>query len=264
MLITKATKGAVTTILNNNILLSLYNIQRKRLQSTVASASQPDVTKSKSTIAVNSNTTDTPLFNGTSVTGPLPSLASSIGEIKPLDIPLNVLAVYHKPLRVPITYGDLIADIQLRSYDHENLDFFCDFILRVGFYLGAPLTGPKPLPTRRERWTVIRAPFVHAKSKENFERHTHKRLIRVWDTNPQVVDMLLSYLTKHSITGVGVKVNYFQREGLTLNEPTAKDETNILDGLQQGETALKNEDAVSKKVEEILSDPKFKAMLNDK
>ena len=127
---------------------------------------------------------------------------------QPVDapiVPINIKAVYHAPLRNPIKYGDLVAEIQLRSYDNENLDFYSDFALRVGFYLGIPLTGPKPLPTRRERWTVIKSPFVHAKSKENFERHTHKRIIKVWDTNSELIEMWISYITKHAMAGVGMK-----------------------------------------------------------
>ncbi|SCW01670.1 LAFE_0E04720g1_1 [Lachancea fermentati] len=168
-------------------------------------------------------------------------------------LPINVEAVYHAPLRVPIEHGDLIADLQLRSYDHENLDFFSDFILRAGFYLGMPLTGPKPLPTRRERWTVIRSPFAQAKSKENFERHTHKRLIRVWDTNPEVVELWLSYITKHSIPGVGMKCNLYQREGIKLS--SAVNHTSLVN---TGEKSKTLDEAVGEKVMELLEDEAFK------
>ncbi|CCE65690.1 hypothetical protein TPHA_0M01150 [Tetrapisispora phaffii CBS 4417] len=147
-------------------------------------------------------------------------------------LPVNVEAVYHLPLRNEVKYGDLIADIQLRSYDNENLDFFSDFILRVGYYLGMPMTGPKPLPTRRERWTVIRSPFAQAKSKENFERHTHKRLIRVWDTETEVLNIWLSYINKHAITGVGIKCNVFKRAGLDL-EKDEKVESSIFSSLEK-------------------------------
>ncbi|CAR30971.1 hypothetical protein ZYGR_0P02750 [Zygosaccharomyces rouxii] len=174
---------------------------------------------------------------------------------KPL--PINVEAVYHAPLKIPIQYGDLVADLQLRSYDHESLDFFADFIMRTGFYLGMPLTGPKPFPTRRERWTVIRSPFVHAKSKENFERHTHKRLIRVWDSNPEVVQMWLSYITKHSVAGVGAKCNVYQRAGLSLDMDNAASE------LQQSPVGESHnmDEAVGEKVLELLNSDEFKKHL---
>lgn len=171
----------------------------------------------------------------------------------PNAFPINVTAVYHAPLKLPITHGDLVADLQLRSYDNENLDFFSDFILRAGFYLGMPLTGPKPLPTRRERWTVIRSPFAQAKSKENFERHTHKRLIRVWDTNPEVIELWLSYLTKHSIPGVGIKCNVYQREGVRLSDSI---DTSVLPELEGNTKTL--DEAVGERVVELLNDPEFK------
>ncbi|SCU89276.1 LAME_0E02806g1_1 [Lachancea meyersii CBS 8951] len=169
------------------------------------------------------------------------------------ELPINVEAVYHAPLKIPIEHGDLIADVQLRSYDYENLDFYADFMLRAGFYLGMPLTGPKPLPTRRERWTVIRSPFAQANSKENFERHTHKRLIRVWDTNPEVVELWLSYITKHSIAGVGIKCNIYQKEGIKLQE-TLK-QSSLLAGEHKSQSL---DEAVGEKVLELLNNEAFK------
>lgn len=175
------------------------------------------------------------------------------------DVPANVKAIYYQPLRNPVQYGDLVCDLQLRAYDNENLDFFSDFILRAGFYLGAALTGPKPLPTKRERWTVIKAPFVFAKTKENFERRTHKRLIRVWDTNPEVVDLLMSYITKHSITGVGLKVNFYQKQGLDLNFEQEFQKLENTIGTEQAYQDLdEKNDHISKRVGEILNDPVFK------
>lgn len=178
-------------------------------------------------------------------------LQSSVA--KPL--PVNVEAVYHAPLKLPVEHGDLVADLQLRSYDNENLDFYSDFILRAGYYLGMPLTGPKPLPTRRERWTVIRSPFAHAKSKENFERHTHKRLIRVWDSNPDVVQIWLSYISKHAITGVGMKCNVYQKSPIAL-------ELDSDAALPQNNTPVNSMDeAVGDKVLELLNSPDFKRHL---
>lgn len=177
-------------------------------------------------------------------------------DAKPM--PVNVEAVYHAPLRNPVQYGDLVADLQLRAYDHESLDFFADFIMRCGFYLGMPLTGPKPLPTRRERWTVIRAPFVHAKSKENFERHTHKRLIRVWDSNPEVVEMWLSYITKHSVAGVGAKCTVYQRAGLALDMDGASTDLKLAPVTSEVHNM---DEAVGEKVLELLNSDEFKKHL---
>lgn len=176
-------------------------------------------------------------------------------------LPINVEAVYHAPLKIPIEYGDLVADLQLRSYDNENLDFYSDFILRVGYYLGMPLTGPKPLPTRRERWTVIRSPFAQAKSKENFERHTHKRLIRVWDTNPELVQIWLSYISKHAITGVGIKCNVYQRSGLSLDMDKFSATSLPSQDSKDSKTVSTLDEAVGEKVLELLNSPEFKKHL---
>ncbi|QHS72260.1 mitochondrial 37S ribosomal protein uS10m [Saccharomyces paradoxus] len=183
--------------------------------------------------------------------------------------PVNVEAVYYSPLKLPIKYGDLVADIQLRSYDNENLDFYSDFILRTGYYLGIPLTGPKPLPTRRERWTVIKSPFVHAKSKENFERHTHKRLIRAWDTNPEVLQLLISYITKHSMAGVGMKCNFFQKSEISVNfdseaNDIEKSLSNVSDLYSLGNDDKVQSSAVGEKVLELLNSPDFKKHLEKK
>lgn len=172
-------------------------------------------------------------------------------------LPVNVEAVYHAPLRVPVTHGDLVADLQLRAFDNENLDFYCDFIMRAGFYLGVPLTGPKPLPTRRERWTVIRAPFVHAKSKENFERHTHKRLIRAWDADAEQVSFLVSYVARHALAGVGLKCSLYQR--CTVDgEGTGSSLDEFIQRATEDEPASVPESAVQSKVLELLGNPEFR------
>ncbi|AAS54524.1 AGR035Cp [Eremothecium gossypii ATCC 10895] len=169
-------------------------------------------------------------------------------------LPKSVHALYFQPLKLPVKHHDLVADLQLRAFDNQSLDFFANFALRVGYYLGIPMTGPKPLPTRRERWTVIRAPFAHAKSKENFERHTHKRLLRLWDANPEVVEMFLSYITKHSMAGVGMKCNMFQRESVQLAQELA--DVPLAPGAPQ--TA---DEVVGAKVAELMQSPEFKKHL---
>lgn len=132
-------------------------------------------------------------------------------------IPRSIKALYIPPLRNEIKYGNLKCDIQLRSYEPTNLNVYADFIQRCAYYLGIPMTGPKPLPTKRERWTVIKSPFVHAKSKQNFERHTHKRLLRCWDCNDKVLQILIANIVKYSIDGIGVKCNFYKKEPILIN-----------------------------------------------
>lgn len=56
---------------------------------------------------------------------------------------------------------------------------------------GARVSGPIPLPTRINRWTVLRSPHVDKKSREQFEIRTHKRLMDILDPTPQTVDALM-------------------------------------------------------------------------
>ncbi len=55
----------------------------------------------------------------------------------------------------------------------------------------AVISGPVPLPTRRSIYTVLRSPFIDKKSREQFETRIHKRLIDIYDSNPQTVDSLM-------------------------------------------------------------------------
>ncbi len=81
--------------------------------------------------------------------------------------------------------------IKLRAYDHASLDHSSDEIVRTAKRTGARISGPVPLPTRRTVYTVLRSPFIDKKSREQFERRIHKRLIDIYDSNPQTVDSLM-------------------------------------------------------------------------
>ena len=101
--------------------------------------------------------------------------------------------------------------LTLRSYHPRLLDFFVHFAGHAAAALGVPLSKPVHLPTQRRLWTVIKGPFVHKKSQENFERKTHKRLLKAWDTHPEVVNMLVQYLEKHLAPGVGMRTVKWER-----------------------------------------------------
>ena len=63
-------------------------------------------------------------------------------------------------------------------------------IVRTAEKTGASVRGPIPLPTRRQRWTVLRSPHVNKKARDQFELRTHKRLIDIVDSRPQTIDAL--------------------------------------------------------------------------
>ena len=80
--------------------------------------------------------------------------------------------------------------IRLKAFDHWVIDQTASDIVRAAQKTGATVRGPIPLPTRRERWTVLKSPHVDKKSREQFELRTHKRLIEIVDSRPQTIDAL--------------------------------------------------------------------------
>ena len=80
--------------------------------------------------------------------------------------------------------------IRLKAFDHWIVDQTASDIVRTAQKTGALVSGPIPLPTRRERWTVLKSPHIDKKSREQFELRTHKRLIDILDTRPQTIDAL--------------------------------------------------------------------------
>ena len=82
--------------------------------------------------------------------------------------------------------------IRLKAFDHQLLDKSTTDIVETARRTGARVAGPIPLPTRIERYTVLRSPFIDKKSREQFEIRTHKRLIYISEPTSQTVDALSS------------------------------------------------------------------------
>ncbi len=81
--------------------------------------------------------------------------------------------------------------IRLKAFDHRVLDQSTGEIVHTAKRTGAQVRGPIPLPTRIERYTVLRSPHIDKKSREQFEIRTHKRLLDIVDPTPQTVDALM-------------------------------------------------------------------------
>ena len=81
--------------------------------------------------------------------------------------------------------------IRLRSYDHAVLDQSAGEIVRTAKRTGAKVVGPIPLPTRINKFTVLRSPHVDKKSREQFEIRTHKRLLDILEPTQQTLDALM-------------------------------------------------------------------------
>mgnify|MGYP006423279193 CR=1 FL=1 len=81
--------------------------------------------------------------------------------------------------------------IRLKAFDHRVLDQSAGEIINTAKRTGADVRGPIPLPTRIEKFTVPRSPFIDKKSREQFEIRTHKRVLDIIDPTPQTVDALM-------------------------------------------------------------------------
>jgi len=81
--------------------------------------------------------------------------------------------------------------IKLKSFDHRVLDTSVEQIVDAAERTGAMVVGPVPLPTKIEKFTVIRSPFIDKDSREQFEIRTHKRLVDIVDPGAKTIDNLM-------------------------------------------------------------------------
>ncbi len=81
--------------------------------------------------------------------------------------------------------------IKLKSYDHSLVDKSAEKIIRTVKSTGAVVSGPIPLPTRKQIYTVLRGPHVDKKAREQFEIRSHRRLIDILSTSSKTVDALM-------------------------------------------------------------------------
>ncbi|OGO40152.1 MAG: 30S ribosomal protein S10 [Chloroflexi bacterium RBG_16_57_8] len=82
--------------------------------------------------------------------------------------------------------------IKLKGFDHKLIDQAAEQIVEAVERTGAVVSGPVPLPTHIQRWSVIRSPFIDKRSQEQFEIRTHKRLIDIMETSSKTIDALTS------------------------------------------------------------------------
>lgn len=80
--------------------------------------------------------------------------------------------------------------IRLKGYDHEVVDQSAKLIVETAQKTGARVSGPVPLPTERNLYTVIRSPHVNKDSREQFEMRTHKRLIDIIKPSAKAMEAL--------------------------------------------------------------------------
>ena len=93
--------------------------------------------------------------------------------------------------------------IRLKAFDHRVLEQSALEILNTAKRTGANVKGPIPLPTRIEKYTVLKSPHVDKKSREQREMRTHKRVMDITDWTPQTVDALMKL---ELASGVNVEI----------------------------------------------------------
>ncbi len=83
--------------------------------------------------------------------------------------------------------------IKLKGYDSRVVDKTTKDIVDIAQRTGAVVVGPIPLPTRIEKFTVLRSPHIDKKSREQFEQRTHKRLLEIQNPTGNTIDKLKNY-----------------------------------------------------------------------
>jgi small subunit ribosomal protein S10 len=99
--------------------------------------------------------------------------------------------------------------IRLKAYDYRILDQSTGEIVDTAKRTGAQIAGPIPLPTIKNKYTVLRSPHVDKKSREQFEIRTHKRLLDILEPTQQTVDALMKLDLP---AGVDVEIKAFGKE----------------------------------------------------
>lgn len=82
--------------------------------------------------------------------------------------------------------------IKIRAYDHKIIDQSTKTIIETAVRSGAKVIGPIPLPTEKNKFTVLKSTFVHKDSRDQYEMRIHKRLIDIIDLTPKTVDSLMT------------------------------------------------------------------------
>jgi small subunit ribosomal protein S10 len=99
--------------------------------------------------------------------------------------------------------------IRLKAYDHRVLDQSTGEIVQTAKRTGAHVAGPIPLPTVKNKFTVLRSPHVDKKSREQFEMRTHKRLVDILEPTQDTVDALMKLDLP---AGVDVEIKAFGKK----------------------------------------------------
>jgi small subunit ribosomal protein S10 len=81
--------------------------------------------------------------------------------------------------------------IKLKSYDHSLVDKSSEKIVKAEKATGAVVVGPIPLPTKKEKFTVLKSPHVNKKARDQYQLCTYKRLVDIYSNSSKTVDALM-------------------------------------------------------------------------
>ncbi|KAJ3086151.1 mitochondrial 37S ribosomal protein rsm10 [Quaeritorhiza haematococci] len=138
-------------------------------------------------------------------------------NISKVDESLEIPAIPEPPR----PHNILVGKLELRGYMPDHLDFVAYFARYSAHQLGISCDPPIHLPDDLERWNVIKGPFIHAKTKEVFERQTHRRLLQVFDADPKVVSQWVSYVNRKLPAGVEMHVDQYVWENAEIGKKVA-------------------------------------------
>ncbi|MBW0518730.1 hypothetical protein O181_058445 [Austropuccinia psidii MF-1] len=113
--------------------------------------------------------------------------------------------LFDPPILKP-THRIHVATLVIEAYNPEadQLPLVAGFALQAAYHLGIPVTKPASMPIKTELHTVLRSGFVHKKSQENFWRLTHRRVIKAYDSNEEVINRWINYLRNEAVRGTNV------------------------------------------------------------
>ena len=99
---------------------------------------------------------------------------------------------YQEEKHMAATANKKMIRIRLKAYDHQLIDKAAETIVETAKRTDAKVSGPIPLPTKKEVVTILRAVHKYKDSREQFERRTHKRLIDILNPTQKTVEALMS------------------------------------------------------------------------
>lgn len=184
-----------------------------------------------------------------------------VDPVSKKPVPLNVELLRYKPMRWPRTHSHQVVEMKFRSHDKLDIMRASEFAARAAYYLGIPCDRVQNVKAEKRLYTVIRSPFAQAKSKENFHRITHRRTLKAYDAEPEIVDLWLSYVNKHKIANVEYAAQITTREPVDFAEKLAN--LTAEDMKWPEAYAAGSSDPVAAKVDELLKSDTFKKYLEE-